>query len=37
VKFVYILTALVALGIGTWVTILAINGIRNKLGRKKDR
>lgn len=33
-KGVYILTALVGLGIATWVTILIINGVRSRLGRR---
>lgn len=36
-KFVYILTALVALGFAAWVAYLVINGVRKKLGRKKER
>lgn len=36
-KFVYILTALVGLGFGTWIGILAVNGLRKRFGRKKDQ
>lgn len=33
-KGVYILACLVALGLGTWVAILAVNGIRARNARR---
>lgn len=32
-KFVYVATALVGLGLGTWVCIIIINGARKRIQR----
>lgn len=36
-KGVYVLAALVGLGLGTWVTVIIINGVRTRIKTVNER